>query len=124
MKKGIQLFACLLILLLYCFALEAISDVSIAPIHSETSSQDNKSQLASDLHGLSTFLEPNGSNVHQTTPTQVAPILKSFTHNLAGLITITPTILDCTLAQYATFLRHFPIPFRALNMLYPSHYFW
>lgn len=122
-KKGIQLLVCSFIVALYCLAWSVGNDVSIESINSNKSSQDHKSYFATDSNGLLTLTEPKEFNL-QLTPTQVASAVKSTIHSHWGLVTVSIDICVLTRLEYATFLRHFPIPFRTLELIFPFHYFW
>jgi hypothetical protein len=122
-KKGMQLLVGSFIAALYCLAWSAGNDASYEILNSHKSSQEHKSYFASDSHGILTFTEPKEFNL-QLTPSQVTIVVKSITNSFSGLVAVISGVCELSRLQYATFLRHFPIPFRTLEMLFPSHYFW
>lgn len=123
MKKGIQLLVCSFFILLYCLTWSTGNDVSYEVINSDYSTQDHKSYFATDSNGFLTLTEPKEFNL-QLTPSQVTPVVKSLTNCFSGLAPILSNVCELSRLQYSTFLRNFPIPFRTLELLYPSHYFW
>jgi hypothetical protein len=121
-KKGIQLFVCSFIVAIYSLAWGAGTDVSYDVINSDTTTEKHKSYFVSDSNGFLTLTEPKEFNL-QLTPTQITPVVKSLISGFSGLAPILSSVCEFTRLQYATFLRHFPIAFRAMELLYPSHYF-
>lgn len=123
MKRSRSFLSGILIIAL-CFLLgnDSIAATSF-PDSSITKTEKETSSFKAVSHTLFSFTEPKDASINYTL-NQVVPVIKTLSKVFGGITTETVTVREVSGLQYHNFLRHFPIPFRALDMLFPSHYFW
>jgi hypothetical protein len=112
----------LLIVLYFLIGNAAISANSHTDFSTPTAEKEASSFKAVS-NALYCFTEPKGASVNYT-PNPVVPVCKTLSKFFGGITTDGETVLETSSVQYHNFLCFFPIPFRALDLLFPSHYFW
>ena len=122
MKRSSLFLSGILIVVLY-FLLGNAAIPSNSVTDFSTPPKKETSSLKAVSNTLYCFTEPKGASVNYN-PNPVVPVCKTISKFFGGITFEKVTVSEISSLQYHNFLRHFPIPFRALDLLYPSHYFW